>query len=155
MKMPMSKILLTICFLLVGLCSIVGCSNQLSESIRKVTYPPEFKYVEPAELRSNMARLAQQMRILDSALALNTEEQLNGAELQQEQVMTALHNIERIASKLQAGDAGASHPFLQDFMRDFVSKVDEARVAASLQEPRFYFAGKLAGGCVNCHKINR
>jgi hypothetical protein len=36
-----------------------------------------------------------------------------------------------------------------------MSKVDKARVAASFEQPRYYFAGKVAGGCTSCHKVNR
>jgi hypothetical protein len=40
-------------------------------------------------------------------------------------------------------------------MQDFVAKVDQARVTASLEQPRYYFAGKVSGGCTSCHKVNR
>lgn len=144
-----------------------GCSNDMAASLRKVTYPPDFKYVSPSELRSNMAKLAAQMQNLDQALAQileqsNDEEQTQGLaqskmdeESQRQQVLTALRNMERIAFRLQAGEAGSSHPFLQGFMRDFVNDVGRARTAASLDPPLYYFAGRVSGGCINCHRVNR
>ena len=128
-----------------------GCSSQMAAAMRKVTYPPEFQYVEPAQLRSNMDHLAQHVRSLDLALHPSNSD----LSPEQQQVIAALQSIERIADKLKAGEGGASHPFLQNDMSRFASQVTEARVAASLPQPSYYLAGKVAGGCVNCHKINR
>lgn len=155
--MKMYKSLFIFCVLLL-FCSAMltqGCSSKMAASLRKVTYPPDFKYVEPSKLRSEMGLLAQQMRVLDFALDQQHEQNSEGFINQREQVLSALHNIEQIASGLRAGDAGASHPFLQDFMRDFVSKVDNARIAASLEKPSYYLAGKVSGACTNCHNVNR
>lgn len=140
---------------LVFSCFLGACSSQMAEKVRKVTYPQNFKYVAPAELRTNMDRLAQHMRLLDLSLAMQHNQSAEGIETQRQQVLTALANIERIGSALQAGDGGSNHPFLESHMRDFVSNVGAARVAASLPQPRYYLAGKVSGGCVNCHRINR
>lgn len=134
---------------------LVGCSAKMAENVRKVTYPPEFRYIEPQELRSDMARLAQHLRTLELAMMQNPEKQREEPGLQRQKVLMSLNNIEKVASRLQAGDAGSSHPFMQDYMQDFVRIVGEAKIAASLPQPRYYFAGQVAGGCANCHKINR
>ena len=131
--------------------AISGCSD-FAAAVRKVTYPPDFKYVTGQELRSRMEQMSFQLQLLDQALVDNTGQQ---AVQQQQQVLASLRNIERIAASLQAGEAGSSHPFLQDFMKDFVSDVEQARNTAALDPPSYYFAGRVAGGCVNCHKVNR
>ncbi|WP_244887054.1 hypothetical protein [Alteromonas lipolytica] len=123
--------------------------------VRKVTYPPDFNYLEPQDIKSEMARMAGQIRLLDLALEPVDAADPAAAERQQQQVMAALDNIEAIASGLQSTNGGSNHPYMQDFMRDFVAKVDKARGAASLAEPRYYFAGKVAGGCAVCHQVNR
>lgn len=130
--------------------TIVGCSD-FAAAIRTVTYPPDFKYVTGQQLRSRMDQMAFQLQLLDQALAENN----TGRPVQQQQVLGSLRNIERIASSLQAGEAGSSHPFLQDFMQDFVIGIEQARNNAALDPPSYYFAGRVAGGCVNCHKVNR
>jgi hypothetical protein len=130
--------------------AIGGCSD-FAAVVRKATYPPDFKYVTGQELRSRMDQMAFQLQLLDQALAENNSER----SVQQQQVLGSLRNIERIASSLQAGEAGSSHPFLQDFMKEFVADVAQARNTAALDPPRYYFAGRIAGGCVNCHKVNR
>jgi hypothetical protein len=129
----------------------VGCSSQFTESMRKLTYPPGFKYTQLAELRSDMAKLAQQMLLLDEVLINPYEQTQDGAEGQRQQVLQVLQNMGITASTFIEGEAGGNHPFIQDF----VAKVDQARTAASLQYPNYYYAGKVSGGCTNCHKVNR
>jgi len=135
--------------------ALAGCSNQFASSIRKVTYAPDFKYTEQAVLRSDMGKLAQQMSILEQALIEPSGENSAEIELQREEVLTALRNMGAIASRLKTGSQGANHPFMEDYMQDFTSKVDKARVAASLAQPRYYFAGQVSGACTSCHKVNR
>ncbi|MBA6327683.1 hypothetical protein H4J46_06980 [Colwellia sp. MB02u-6] len=132
-----------------------SCSSKFAESMRKITYPPGFKYTEPTELRSDMARLSQQMLLLDKALIKGYEPTQAGAKDQRQQVLQALQNMGRTAAKSITGEAGGNHPFMQDHMQDFVAAIDQARAAAALQEPNYYFAGKVSGGCTNCHKVNR
>jgi len=134
---------------------LAGCSSPFAESMRKVTYAPDFKYTEQAVLRSDMDKLGQQMSLLEQALAKPYGESPDAIEAQREQVLDALRNMSAIASRLKTGSEGANHPFMEDYMQDFVSKVDKARVAASFEQPRYYFAGKVAGGCTSCHKVNR
>ena len=127
--------------------AISGCGDA-AKMIRKATYPPDFKYVSGQELRSHMNQLAFQLQQLDQALSKSDS-------LQQQEILDTLRNIEQIGINLQAGEAGSNHPFLQDFMSNFVNKISTARNAASLDPPRYYFAGLVAGGCINCHKVNR
>lgn len=134
---------------------LVGCSAKVSENVRKITYPPDFKYIAPEDLRSDMGKLAQHLRSLELAINQNPEKQREEPGLQRQKVLMSLNNIEKVAARLQAGEAGSTHPFMQDYMRDFVRRVSEARIAASLPQPRYYFAGQVAGGCMNCHKVNR
>ena len=134
---------------------LISCSSQFAANVRKVTYPPDFKYTEPAALQSDMGKLAQQMRLLDQALDTQHNNTVGAIEEQRQQVLTALQKMSKIAANLNAGNAGANHPFMQDYMQDFVAKVDQAKVAASLAQPRYYFAGKVSGACTSCHKVNR
>lgn len=127
-----------------------GCSN-FANTLRKVTYPPDFKYVSGQELRSDMQRLAFQLQLLDQAL---TEENAPPSD-QQQRVLATLRTIGTISGNLQAGDAGSNHPFLYDHMSNFVNDVGQAYSTASLDPPRYYLAGRVSGSCVNCHRVNR
>ena len=129
----------------------ISACGDTAALIRKVTYPPDFKYVSGEELRSNMDQLAFQLNLLDQAL---TDAEPDNT-VQQGQVIEILRAIERVSGGLQTGDAGANHPFLQDYMSNFVADVQQARFAASQNPPRYYLAGRIAGSCVNCHQANR
>ncbi|MBQ0712977.1 MAG: hypothetical protein KBT53_08455 [Porticoccus sp.] len=150
MKKQQSLSILHIILLLSAVLVINGC-NDIAAMARKVTYPPDFNYVSEQEFRSQMDQLAFQLQLLDRALVTSNPEQ----SIQQQQVLDALRNMERIGSGLQAGEAGSSHPFLQDFMKDFMTDVRQARTAASMDPASYYRAGRVAGGCINCHEVNR
>lgn len=150
MKKQQSLSILHIILLLSAVLVTSGC-NDIAAMARKVTYPPDFNYVSEQEFRSQMDQLAFQLQLLDRALVTSNPEQ----SIQQQQVLDALRNMERIGSSLQAGEAGSSHPFLQDFMKDFMTDVRQARTSASMDPASYYRAGRVAGGCVNCHEVNR
>lgn len=153
LRVSLSKIIIIIAT--ISVIALMGCSSDFAASMRKVTYPPDFKYTEQTNLRTDMGKLALQMSLLDQALNKPIEKTISEVELQREQVLNALRNMSVIAAKLKTGANGANHPFMDDYMQDFIRKVDKARTAASLEQPRYYFAGKVAGGCTSCHKINR
>ena len=136
--------------LLTGLLLTLSGCNDFAAAVRQVTYPPDFRYVSDAELRSSMNMLAYQLQQLDEALTVADPDVPD-----QEVVVDSLRQIERISSQLQAGDAGASHPFLENDMPAFVSQVNRARLAAAQDPPRYYFAGRIVGACAGCHRINR
>jgi hypothetical protein len=132
-----------------GILTIAAC-NDMAASIRQVTYPPDFKYVSTEELRTRMHRLGNQLRQLDDALVTDGLRQPD-----QQKVVAILREIQQIGNSLQAGDAGASHPFLGDAMNNFVTDVGQARIAASQYPPRYYLAGRVSGACMSCHRVNR
>lgn len=131
---------------------VVGLSscNNFGDSVRKVTYPPDFKYVTGAELRSHMQLLAYELQQLDATMG-----QGDISNIDQKVVLDILRRIESLVVNLKAGDAGSNHPYLQDFMGEFANTVGQAKIAAGLSPPRYYMAGRISGGCVNCHKVNR
>lgn len=135
---------------LVLLLALGSCADQ-AELIRRATYPPDFNYVSGQELRNNMDQLGYQLQRLDLALAPAAA----GGAVSRESVIDALRNIERIGAGLRAGEGGSNHPFLEDHMADFVVNVGRARIAAMRNPPSYYLAGRVAGGCVNCHRVNR
>ena len=127
-----------------------GCGDTAG-LIRQVTYPPDFNYVTGEELRSSMDQLGYQLQRLDLALVPAEA----GRPVERQEVLDVLSSIERIGANLRAGEGGSNHPFLEDHMSDFVVEVGRARIAALMNPPSYYLAGRVAGGCVNCHRINR
>lgn len=133
---------------------LAGC-NDFAAAVRTVTYPPDFTYVSSDELQSRMQALAYQLQQLDLVLASGQGEAPELMLEIQQNVVDRLRAIERIGGTLQAGEAGSNHPFLQDDMATFLANVTQARLAASLNPPRYYLAGRISGGCANCHRVNR
>lgn len=153
MKMQIKPIY---CLFILSLSFLLSsCSSQFANKIRQVTYPPDFNYTEQTNLRSDMAMLAQQMVLLERSLDQVAENTVIAREAQRQDVLNSLKEMQRIASRLKAGNAGANHPFMDDYMQTFITKVDQARGAASIDPPRYYFAGKVSGACTNCHTVNR
>jgi hypothetical protein len=136
---------------LIGLSlTLVSCSG-VAGALRQVTYPPGFTYVSREQLTSRMHELGYELQQLDQALGPDNQ----ALSEQQQQVVTILNNIERVAGGIQAGEAGSNHPFLQNDMATFMATVGQARVSAGLNPPRYYEAGRVSGSCANCHRLNR
>jgi hypothetical protein len=110
---------------------------------------PPFDYVDGEELRSRMQQLAYALQKLDRALATEEDERPSF----QQSVVDQLRNIEHIGERLQSGDLSSKHQFLADNMDRFLADVGSARTHASLSSPRYYMAGRIAGACINCHKM--
>ena len=127
-----------------------GCADSAS-TLRNFTYPSDFKYVSRVELRTTMGVLAHNLNRLNNTLAIDDPTQA----IEQQQVQQILSDIENAAQQLDARSVGSNHPFLQDQMGRFVDDILQARIAASLNPPNYYYAGRIAGGCVNCHQVNR
>ena len=102
-------------------------------------------------MRSRMNQMAAQIQLLDQTLFDMTGDEPD----RQRQVLAVLREIEKVGSSLSAGEAGSSHPFLDDFMDEFVADVGQARNAAGLSPLRYYLGGRITGSCVGCHKVNR
>lgn len=136
-------------FMLVGFTvGLVSCSD-LAGAGRQVVHPAGVTYVNREELRSRMHVLRYEMLLLD--LATVPSDDLSE---QQQQVGDILSNIELIAASIDADVAGSNHPFLQNDMTSFLATVAQARTAAALNPPRYYEAGRVSGGCINCHRTN-
>ena len=140
--------------LLVSLiCSAILLSscNGFVGAIRKVTYPPDFLYISEVQLPSKMYQLATQLSLLEATRAGDDGGNVN----QQQNILDILREIGRIGGELKAAESRYNYLFLEDYMDDFVSTITRARIAASLNPPRYYLSGQVSGGCVNCHQVNR
>lgn len=139
------RLLLMVCAVL----AIAACNEDSDTAVSQVTSPPDFNYADGEELRSHMEELGFQLALMDRGLI---EDEFN--QIDQQEVVSILREMELIGSSFRAEDAGESHSFLQEDMSAFINTVIQARIAASMSPPGYYLAGKVAGGCVNCHKVN-
>ncbi|NKB33466.1 MAG: hypothetical protein GKR91_10250 [Pseudomonadales bacterium] len=130
--------------------TFTACSDNSGTTAGQNASPPDFAYGENSELRSNMDELGFQLALLDRELRENEFNQID-----QPEVVSILQQMEMAASSFQAEDAGEGHDFLQEDLAAFLDSITAARVAAAERPPRYYLAGRVAGGCVNCHDVNR
>ena len=130
----------------------IGCA-QTAENVRKVTYPPNFKYISKSQLKTKMGSLLEQVQILDNTLLIDE----NDAEQTPDQttIIMALTTIERTANELDARQVGSNHPFLMDQMGSFLNRVRDAKFAAMQTPPHYDPIDRVIEGCARCHTHNR
>ena len=150
MKSQTNKPILRIVVSLIAVFSLAGC-NTNSDSFPQIANPPPFDYIDGEELRSGMHQLAFELQQLDMALL---DAYVDRPSFQR-QIVDSIQNIERIGGYIQETDLAVRHPFLQDDMDRFLSDVNRARMDAERSVPRYYMAGRISGGCINCHSANR
>ncbi|MEX0964367.1 MAG: hypothetical protein WDZ52_10070 [Pseudohongiellaceae bacterium] len=130
--------------------AIIGCSSN-SDTFPQIANPPPFDYANGEELRSGMHQLAFEIQKLDMSLLAA---EIDRPSFQRE-IVDSIRNIERIASYVRETDLSVRHPFLVNDMDRFLVDVRRARMDADRNEPRYYMAGRISGGCINCHRENR
>ena len=133
-----SKLLSVIC----GLLLMAGCTE-----IRKLTYPPEFTYIEKSELQGSMHRMAAAMAQLDTLVAAGP---VNDST--QKKILAQLDLIDKIVWELSGGKS-TNHLLLDEHMEQFSADVTKARLMASTSTPNYYYAGHLSGSCSGCHRF--
>jgi hypothetical protein len=116
-------------------------------TVRKVTYPPDFVYLEKQEISSSMRRMAVSVNKLDRLLS-DTEDQ---SESKKENVLLELNNIESITRKLRSGSIQSNHPLIDQNMDNFRDQLLMAKSAIGQDPPNYYPAGRLVGQCHGCH----
>ena len=129
--------------------ALAACNESSDTALTETNPAPEFSYKPGDELGSHMEQLGYQLALLDRELDANEYNQI-----EQDEVVAILREMEIIGSSFMTEDAGESHRFLQEDVAALIDSIINARRAASDQPPRYYLAGKVAGGCVNCHRVS-
>ncbi len=125
---------------------VAGCAE-----IRKATYPQDFVYLEPRQVRSQMALMSLYMSQIDEILADSS----TISSEQQTRLVGILNSIDEVTNRLGAGEVQTSHLVIDDHIDDFKADVNVAMREARADPPNYYSLGKLAGSCVACHRYRR
>lgn len=133
-------------FKLIGVLVIVAVTGSCA-TVRKVTYPSDFVYLEKQEVSSAMQKMAVSVNKLDRLL-LGTEYQ---PETKQQDVLTELDVIESVTRSLGTGGSRSNHPLIDQHMDLFRDQLLIAKNAAQNEPPDYYPAGRLVGQCRGCH----
>ena len=132
--------------LVTAVITVGGCAQ-----IRKATYPKDFVYLEPRQVRSQMALMSLYMGQIDEILADSSAISSD----QQARLVRILSSIDEVTNRLGAGDVQTSHLVIDEHIDDFKADVNVAMRDARADPPNYYSLGKLAGSCVACHRYRR
>lgn len=127
----------------------VGCGS--GEAIRRVTYPPDFRYLEQEEVKSAMWRLARDVRglkaLLSGANGLSAEDHA--------EVVRLLRDMETTAAQIDPKGRRSNHPKIDRNIDAFRRDLAMARQAAERDPPNYFLAGSVAGSCSYCHEAQQ
>jgi hypothetical protein len=129
---------------LLGLSIIAGCV-----AVRKVTYPPDFIYLDRKQVTDSMGQFSVNLWRIDDILA-HSETVLP---YQREQIIDWLRDIEKVADQLGAGTQVTNHLFIDENIDKFKSDVQQAREAIEGETPNYFLVGRLSGSCTVCHAL--
>jgi hypothetical protein len=136
-------------FLLILLPFIIGCSANVLENVRKVTYPPDFNYLSDAKIRGTMQQFAWYTELLDRQFeksAKLTDEDIDSA-------ISILSKMEDLSYQLGTETLTSNHDLISGNIDQFRNNLVLARKALQQSPPNTYPAGRVSAYCLQCHKI--
>ena len=126
---------------------LLSCSNGALETIRKVTYPPDFNYISKTKIKDTMHQFAWYSTLLDTSL--------NGvdsvSEEQRENAISILRKMEKLSNELGSEDLSSNHTLVTHNIDNFRRRIIDAREALQQTPPNYYLAGTVSGYCLSCH----
>ena len=126
---------------------ITGCQNDVFETVRKVTYPPDFNYISREKLTDTMQTFAWYTTLLDNSLrdtsAVTKEQRLSAIEI--------LQKMERLSMKLGTATLSSNHDIVSFNIDQFRQRIIDARKGLQQDPPNYYLVGRVSGYCLNCH----
>lgn len=127
---------------------ILGTLLAACAQLRKVTYPPDFVYLERKQVVSRMASMSLYLRRIDEILGDNT----TTSSEQQAEIIVMLNRIDDIIDELGAGNIETNHLLVDEYIDAFKVDLNMAIRNASADPPNYFALGRLAGSCTACHR---
>jgi len=124
--------------------TIIGCAQ-----IRKLTYPPDFTYLEKKEVDSLMRSMGESIGRLEQLVAEATPSDSS----QQQKIIAELGKLEGFATRLSGGHTQTNQLVIHDHIEEFISDIGTARRFANLNPPKYHKVSNVTGGCSNCHQF--
>jgi hypothetical protein len=133
--------------ILTGLLSLSACQNGPLETVRKVTYPPDFNYISKEKLKTTMQTFAWYTTLLDNTLRDST--QITGD--QRLQAVRILEKMEKLSRELGTESLSSNHAVVSNNIDHFRQSITNARIGLLQEPPNYYLVGAVSGYCLDCH----
>ena len=146
----MSKLLKISCFSAI-LLGLIGCQGGPLETVRKVTYPPDFNYISKDKLQGTMQQFAWYSTLLDNTLRDNPSPSAE----QRDSTISILKKMETLSLKLGTESLSSNHDLVSMNIDKFRNSIVDARKALNEDPPNYYLAGSVSAYCLNCHSLAR
>lgn len=138
---------LPICLLAVLFAAQLAACADVPALVRRHTYPPNFKYIDRAQLRSAMWQLADDVSALDRVMRQpGAIDPARRAEV--ERLLAAMLVS---SSALRTEGQATNHPLMSDHVEDFRRDLSQALAGVQAEPPNYYLVGTVSGTCLTCH----
>jgi hypothetical protein len=127
-----------------------GCVRPPA-ALHELTYPPDFSYLPPEELRSAMWILAAEVRRLDQLLRDAPAMSGDAAAGNQFAIQETLRRLGAAVERIDEPGRVTQHPALNRNLQRFKERVDRAKRGAERTPPNYYQASAVSGSCFLCH----
>ncbi len=138
-------------FFLCALVVLSGCANGVLETIRKVTYPPDFNYISSDNLTSTMQQFAWYTTLLDNSM----QDTLPVPDFQRLEAISILQKMEKLSHDLGEDNLNSNHNIVSFNIKQFRQNIINARDGLLMEPPSYYLAGSVSAYCLNCHALSR
>jgi hypothetical protein len=128
---------------------VAGCAGGRAH-LRRHTYPPNFRYIERAQLDSAMWRLAAGVNELDDLL--DRPEPVE--EARRARIAEVLAAMDAAAAELATHGRPTNHPLIAHELDGFRRALTTARASVESGRPNWYLVGSVSGACLGCHGPN-
>lgn len=144
MNVSLRKIISILMLAMVIAASVAGCAE-----IRKLTYPPDFTYLEKKEVEALMHRMGESIGRLDQLVSTAQPSDV----IQQQSIIAELNKLEGIAIRLSGGHQQTNQIVIGDHIEQFISDIGTAKMFAKLDPPKYYKVDNVTSGCAECHQF--
>ena len=129
----------------------IGCDTKLLETVRKVTYPPDFNYISRDKLSGTMQQFAWYTTLLDNSLRDTSKV----TEDQRQSTIDILRKMENLSLQLGSEDLSSNHDIISFNIDQFRNSIIQARIGLQQEPPNYYLVGSVSAYCLNCHRISK
>lgn len=134
---------------LLSMAALTGCTAWRG-IIAEHTYPRDFEYIEPEQVRSSMAKLARGVQALNR-IFVHGDPTID----QREAVVAILGEMQTVAAELDPSGQRTNHPLIDKNVAAFRRNLALAREGAERTPPNYFLAGSISGECSSCHRSER